>query len=133
MPQCVPVVIGFTVETDGKLPCGTTLEEAIRIVDEATDNGALHYLVNCAHLSHYEHVLEKGGKWVKRIGSVLSNASRKSHEELDASEELDFGNPKEFGQEHKGLVKKMPQIRILGGCCGTDLRHIQQFVNAMKY
>ena len=128
----VPVVIGFTLETNGKLPCGMSLQEAIEMVDDATDNGVLHFLINCAHLTHYEHVLQSGGKWVQRVGSVLSNASRKSHEELDACKELDDGDPKEFGQEHAKLVKIMPQLRIIGGCCGTDLRHVRHFVNAFE-
>ena len=128
----VPVVIGFTLETNGKLPCGISLQEAIEMVDETTNNGVLHFLVNCAHLTHYENDLLSDAKWVQRIGSVLSNASRKSHEELDACEELDDGDPVEFGQEHAKLVKEMPQLRIIGGCCGTDLRHIKSFINANK-
>ena len=126
----LPVVICFTVGTDGKLPCGISLQEAIETVDKATNDKVLHYGINCAHLTHFKNVLQ--GKLAQRIGSVSSNASKKSHEELDDSEELHDGDPEEFGREHADLVKVLPNLRTIGGCCGTDLRHIQSFVNEYK-
>jgi S-methylmethionine-dependent homocysteine/selenocysteine methylase len=120
----IPVSIGFTVETDGNLPDGTPLGEAIRKVDAATDNGPAYYLVNCAHPTHFSHVLEHGEDWTQRIFGVRANASCMSHAELDEMETLDDGNPQEFGELHVELSKQLSELRILGGCCGTDHRHV---------
>ena len=126
----LPVVISFTVGTDGKLPCGISLQDAIETVDGATNNKVLHYGINCAHLNHFKNIFH--GKWAQRIESIFCNASKKSHEELDDCEELHDGDPEEFGREHAELVKVLPHLRIIGGCCGTDLRHIQSFVIEYK-
>jgi homocysteine S-methyltransferase len=120
----IPVSIGFTVETDGRLPDGTPLGEAIQAVDTATDNGPVYYLVNCAHPTHFNHVLEDGMGWTKRIFGVRANASCMSHAELDEAETLDDGDPQEFGELHAELGKQLSELRIMGGCCGTDHRHV---------
>lgn len=120
----IPAVISFTTETDGRLPDGTTLKDAIEQVDEATGNGPAYYMINCAHPDHFSQALEAGEGWVKRIRGVRANASRQSHEELDACEELDDGNPKELGAQYKQLRTAFPHFNILGGCCGTDHRHV---------
>jgi S-methylmethionine-dependent homocysteine/selenocysteine methylase len=122
----MPVVISFTVETDGKLPSGQTLESAIKQVDEATDNAPAYYMINCAHPDHFEDALGSGETWLERIRGIRANASRMSHAELDESETLDDGNPQEFGQLYRELRKKLPKLNILGGCCGTDQRHVEQ-------
>jgi S-methylmethionine-dependent homocysteine/selenocysteine methylase len=126
----MPVAISFTVETDGALPSGTGLGEAIEIVDEATEAAAAYFMVNCAHPTHFDATLEEETGWVQRIRGVRANSSRKSHAELDEAEELDDGDPVEFGQEYAQLRARFPQITILGGCCGTDERHIQQIARA---
>lgn len=126
----MPVVISFTVETDGKLPSGETLKEAIESVDKATDNYASYFMINCAHPSHFENVLNTNEAWLKRIGGLRANASTKSHAELDESTELDTGNPQELGNEYKNLLEKLPNVNVLGGCCGTDFRHITEIANA---
>ena len=112
----MPVVISFTVETDGKLPTSQTLTEAIQAVDEATGHAPAYYMVNCAHPTHFENVLHE------RIHGVRANASRKSHAELNESTELDIGDPVEFGRDHK----RLPKLNVYGGCCGTDHRHIEE-------
>ena len=124
-----PVVISFTVETDGKLVNGLSLQEAISQVDEATNNGPLYYMVNCAHPSHFEHVLE-GELWLQRIRGVRANASTKSHAELDEAEELDSGNPFALGQSYQQLQRILPNLTVFGGCCGTDHRHIEAISHA---
>lgn len=118
----LPVVVSFTVETDGRLPTGQTLGEAIAETDAATDGGPDYYMVNCAHPDHFS--AELSGGWTSRIGGVRANASRMSHAELDAAEELDDGNPEEFGHLHGDLAKVLPNLRVIGGCCGTDDRHV---------
>jgi homocysteine S-methyltransferase len=126
----MPVAISFTVETDGTLPSGTGLGEAIERVDEATDVGAAYFMINCAHPTHFESTLEDDAEWAKRVRGVRANSSRKSHAELDESEELDAGDPVQLGQEYAQLRARFPQITLLGGCCGTDERHIRQIAQA---
>lgn len=120
----LPVVISFTVETDGRLPTGQSLAEAIDAVDSATDSYPAYYMVNCAHPDHFRGAITEGEQWTRRIGGLRANASRKSHEELDNSEVLDEGDPVEFGRLTGELKWLLPNLRVLGGCCGTDDRHI---------
>jgi homocysteine S-methyltransferase len=123
----IPVVIAFTVETDGRLPTGMQLKEAIKSVDDATDGGAAYFLINCAHPDHFSDVLEDA-KWIHRLRGVVVNASRCSHAQLDGSEELDEGDPQELGELIGALCKKFPHFTIVGGCCGTDMRHLRRIV-----
>ncbi len=128
----MPVAISFTVETDGNLPTGQTLKAAIEQVDESTSGYPCYYLINCAHPSHFEGVLAKGEPWVERIRGLRANASRMSHAELNEAPELDAGNATEFGQEHAALKERFPQLNVMGGCCGTDHRHIEQIATACR-
>lgn len=127
----MPVVISFTVETDGSLPTGQSLGEAIVSVDDATNCGASYFAVNCAHPDHFFHVL-KDQPWGKRIKAMRCNASRQSHAELDACEVLDDGNPTELGSQYREVAQRMPWINIFGGCCGTDLRHVTQIAESVS-
>ena len=120
----VPVVIAFTLETDGCLPSGQPLGEAIAEVDAATNNGPIYYMINCAHPDHFRDVLDTRAAWLSRIGGLRSNASRMSHAELDEADELDDGNPAELGRLNAELLTLLPNIRVIGGCCGTDHRHV---------
>lgn len=121
----VPAVISFTVETDACLITGETIEKAIKAVDDATDSAPAYYMINCAHPTHFAHCLQSGEDWVKRIVGIRANASKCSHEELDNSEELDIGNPEELAGEYRALTDRLPHITVVGGCCGTDVRHIR--------
>ncbi|HEV2791125.1 MAG TPA: homocysteine S-methyltransferase family protein [Solirubrobacterales bacterium] len=120
----VPATISFTVETDGRLPSGESLGEAVERVDQATDGSAAYFMVNCAHPSHFAAVVEAAGPWVERIGGIRANASRRSHQELDEATELDSGDPAELAEEYLRLKGALPGVRVLGGCCGTDTRHV---------
>ena len=126
----MPVAISFTVETDGKLPTGQTLREAIDQVDAAASRYPAYYMINCAHPTHFEQALEPGASWTRRIRGVRANASRKSHAELNESPELDAGNPAQFGAEHAELKKRFRDLHVMGGCCGTDHRHVEQIAKA---
>lgn len=117
----VPVAIGFTVETDGRLPVGTSLAEAIRIVDESAPPA--YFLLNCAHPDHIAAGLRASGAG-ERIAGVRYNASRRSHAELDAAQDLDEGDPADLARSHRRLSAALPGLRIVGGCCGTDSRHV---------
>ena len=118
----LPVFIAFTVETDGRLPNGQSIEAAIAEVDAATNGYAMFFMINCAHPDHFSGQLV--GDWTARIGGIRANASRMSHEELDNAEELDDGNPDEFGSLYADLARHLPNLKIIGGCCGTDHRHV---------
>jgi S-methylmethionine-dependent homocysteine/selenocysteine methylase len=128
----MPVAISFTVETDGKLPTGQTLRDAIEHVDEATQRAPAYYMINCAHPTHFDHVLDTGGAWTKRIRGLRANSSCLSHAELDNAPELDIGNPLELGGQYADLVRRFPHINVLGGCCGTDHRHVDCISTACR-
>ncbi len=126
----LPCVISFTVETDGRLADGTSLKEAIETTDRETDAAPAYYMVNCAHPLHFEQVLQRGEAWVRRIGGLRANASTKSHAELDESTELDIGDPLDLGRRYRNLQAEYPAMRVLGGCCGTDHRHLEAICEA---
>lgn len=126
----LPVAISFTVETDGSLPTGDALGAAIECVDQATGGYPAYYMVNCAHPTHFARQLLDGGAWTSRVRGLRANASRCSHAELDAMTELDAGSPAELGAEYRELCARLPQLTILGGCCGTDIRHVTEIAAA---
>lgn len=125
----VPVVPSFTVETDGRLPDGTPIAEAIDRVDGATGGAAEFFMVNCAHPMHIAAGLD-GAPALNRIGGLRVNASALSHAELDEAEELDEGDPVALGRENATLRDMLPAIQVLGGCCGTDHRHVSEIAAA---
>ncbi len=126
----MPVVISFTVETDGALPDRTSLRDAIAAVDDATGGAPAYYMVNCAHPTHFAPALEPGADWTARIRGIRANASRRSHAELDEAEDLDDGNARELAAEYRDLRASFPDLTVLGGCCGTDARHVQEIATA---
>lgn len=129
MAAGVPVAISFTVETDGRLPTGQELGDAIAAVDEATGGEVAYFMINCAHPTHFEHVLD--GPWTARVAGLRANASRMSHAELDQAEELDDGDPRELGEQYRALRERLPNLAVVGGCCGTDDRHVAQVCAAL--
>jgi S-methylmethionine-dependent homocysteine/selenocysteine methylase len=124
----IPAAISFTLETDGNLPSGQALSEAIGETDAATGGGPAYYMINCAHPTHFESVL--GGSWTTRIRGLRANASTKSHAELDQATELDDGDPDDLGARYAQLHKQLPELTVLGGCCGTDDRHVTRICQA---
>ncbi|MGC1307770.1 MAG: homocysteine S-methyltransferase family protein [Phormidesmis sp.] len=126
----IPAAISFTVETDGNLPCGTSLRAAIEQVDRETNQTPVYYMINCAHPTHFQSVLPADAAWTNRIYGLRANASRKSHAELDESETLDSGNPQALGREYAELKQQLHNLTILGGCCGTDNRHVEAICKA---
>ena len=125
----LPIHIGFTVETDGKLPNGDSLEEAILAVDNATDGAAESFMINCAHPTHFADALP-AGEARKRIGGLRANASTLSHAELDEAEELDSGDPDDLAERYVALRPDLPALEVVGGCCGTDIRHVTAICDA---
>lgn len=126
----LPICISFTVETDGRLPTGTSLGDAIDFVDAETDGAVAYYMVNCAHPTHFADELAGGGDWTRRVRGVRANASTRSHAELDEADELDDGDPQLLGRQYADLMGRLPSLTIVGGCCGTDHRHISEIAAA---
>ena len=126
----LPIVVSFTVETDGSLPTGQPLNEAIDAVDDATEAAAAYYMVNCAHPDHFFNVLNDSA-WSRRIRGLRCNASRLSHAELDECEVLDDGDPEELARQYKAIASTMPWLNVFGGCCGSDLRHVAKIASAV--
>jgi homocysteine S-methyltransferase len=126
----VPVVIAFTVETDGRLPSGQPLHEAITELDGSTRGAALHLGINCAHPDHFSAALDADPVATARVGLLRANASRASHAELDEAEELDDGDPDELAILYARLLDRHPHLEVLGGCCGTDARHVEAIARA---
>jgi len=120
----MPVAISFTVETDGRLPSGETLADAVQRTDQATGGYPAYFLINCAHPAHFADTLRAGGAWRERIRGLRANASRRSHAELDACTELDVGDPQQLAADCVALRRVLPRLSVIGGCCGTDHRHI---------
>ncbi len=127
----MPVAISFTVETDGRLPTGQPLADAIRAVDAATEGYPSYYMLNCAHPAHFEDVLRGGDPVFSRIRGLRANASRKSHAELNEATALDAGDPDALAADYARLRELLPQLSILGGCCGTDHRHVERIATAV--
>jgi S-methylmethionine-dependent homocysteine/selenocysteine methylase len=127
----LPAVIAFTVETDGKLPTGQPLGEAIQQVDEVTGGYAAYFMINCAHPSHFDQVVQRDEPWAARIRGLRANASTMSHAELNEASELDAGNATELAQQYAALrTQKLRHLNVMGGCCGTDERHVEQIAMA---
>ena len=124
----LPVAISFTVETDGRLPSGEPLREAVERVD--ADTAPAYFAVNCAHPSHFEACFADAGAWTTRIRGIRANASTRSHAELDVATELDIGDPADLGKRYQRLRVPLPALNILGGCCGTDGRHLRAIRDA---
>ncbi len=120
----MPAVISFTVETDGCLPTGQKLGEAIEQVDAESGGAPEYYMINCAHPTHFADAVANGEGWTRRIKGIRANASRLSHAELDACTELDIGDPAELAAQYRQLRESLPGLTVFGGCCGTDHRHI---------
>lgn len=126
-----PVAISFTLETDGRLVTGQSLREAIEQVDAATSNFPAYYMINCAHPTHFESALAAGEPWAQRIRGIRANASRRSHAELNDSPDLDAGNPVELGEQYGQLRRTLGHLNVLGGCCGTDARHVEKIAESV--
>jgi S-methylmethionine-dependent homocysteine/selenocysteine methylase len=121
----IPSVISFTLETNGRLPSGQSLDEAIGLVDAQATNAPAYYMINCAHPTHFASKLPMGAAWLERIVGLRANASCRSHAELDESPDLDAGDPAELGRQYRYLRRILPRLNVLGGCCGTDDRHLE--------
>jgi len=108
------------------------LGEAIEATDAATGSSPLHYMINCAHPTHFDHVLDPAAPWARRIGGIRANASALSHAELDEMVELDEGDPDDLARRYVALRDQLPSLHVVGGCCGTDHRHVAAIATAWQ-
>lgn len=122
----IPSVISFTVETDGKLPSGQAIQDAIEQTDRETAHAPAYYMLNCAHPTHFADALRKGDAWVERLRGLRANASMRSYAELDAAANPDVGDPADLGRRYRAFCRQFEHFTVLGGCCGTDHRHVEQ-------
>jgi S-methylmethionine-dependent homocysteine/selenocysteine methylase len=127
----MPVVISFTVETDGRLPSGQALGDAIEQVDADPASAVAYFMINCAHPTHFDSLVETGDPWLGRVQGLRANASRMSHAELDESTELDDGDPDDLAARYASMRERLPMLNVLGGCCGTDHRHVTRICSAV--
>jgi homocysteine S-methyltransferase len=131
----LPCIVSPTVETDGLTPEGLELGDYIDQVEQATGGYPLFYMVNCAHPLHLEPALRRaqsrGEGWLRRFKGFRSNASHKSHEELDRSTELDRGHPEALAAQIAHLQADFG-LRLVGGCCGTDSEHISKLAESIR-
>lgn len=125
----LPVVVSFTVETDGRLPSGQEVGDAITQVDAATNGAPAYFMLNCAHPTHFPS-LDGELEWAARVKGVRANASRLSHAELDEATELDRGDIAELAELYAGLRAAL-DLRVVGGCCGTDHEHVEAIAGAL--
>lgn len=126
----MPVVISFTVETDGRLVTGQSLQEAVEQVDRDTGNGPAYYMINCAHPTHFAPIVREPAPWIERLRGIRANASSMSHAELNDAPVLDDGNPEELAAQYAQLRAGLKGLTVMGGCCGTDDRHVEAIARA---
>ena len=129
----IPVAVSFTVETDGRLPTGARIADAIEAVDAETGAAPAYYMLNCAHPEHFRDALAAGEGWAARLRGIRANASRRSQAELDQAPDLDDGDPEELGRDYAALRAILPNLTVLGGCCGTDHRHVTHIAAACAH
>lgn len=127
----LPVVVSFTVETDGRLPSGQTLGDAITQVDDSTEAAPAYFMINCAHPTHFLSTLDADRSWSARVKGVRANASSLSHAELDAATELDRGDIAELAGLY-ATMRHAVDLRVVGGCCGTDHEHVAAIAAALN-
>ena len=87
-------------------------------------------MINCAHPTHFDSLFEEPQPWHSRIRGLRANSSKTSHAELDEMTELDEGDPEDLGARHGALRERLPHLTVLGGCCGTDHRHVGEICSA---
>ena len=120
-------IVSFVARPEGTLLDGTPLKEAIATIDAATHPPPLAYMVNCTHASIFRsalvHEVNSSLLARDRIVGLLANTAALDAEELDNSTGLVEEDPDVFGRSVAGLHGEFG-LKILGGCCGTDDRHI---------
>jgi S-methylmethionine-dependent homocysteine/selenocysteine methylase len=131
----LPVGVSLSLTTEGRLRSGPSLREAIEAIEEATDGAAAWFGTNCAHPVEFEPAFADAGSWFDRLRYIRPNAAKMDKIALCSLGHLEDGDPVELGGEMGEIARRFPRADILGGCCGTDERHlseIAQNVNTVR-
>lgn len=127
----IPVGISLTLTPEGVMRSGPSLQQAVEEIDAATDGAAAWFGTNCAHPVEFEPALN-GGAWTDRLRYVRPNASKMDKIALCKLGHLEDGDPEELGGQMADLKRRFPQADILGGCCGTDERHLGEIARRAR-
>ena len=130
----LPYIISFTIRQDGRLIDGTTIDSAIRCIDRHVNHRPLCYMTNCVHpdiLSlALSHDFNRTVNVRSRFLGLQANASPLSYEELDGSQDLKCSDPISLAQSMYHVKRKF-NLRILGGCCGTDGNYLREIAKTL--
>jgi homocysteine S-methyltransferase len=122
----LPYLVSFVARPEGTLLDGTPLKVAIAAIDNQA-SPPLAYLLNCTHASVFRraisHERNSSPHVRERVIGLFANTAALSPEELDDSTELVEEAPEIFGADVAALHREL-NLKVLGGCCGTDDRHI---------
>ncbi|HEY8592653.1 MAG TPA: homocysteine S-methyltransferase family protein [Sphingomicrobium sp.] len=126
----LPIVVSFMTDSPDEPGGQRSFRQTIEDVDRATDSYALFYGINCAHPREFEPLLRDQGEWLNRIGLLRPNASAKDKVELCQIGHLERGDARELAQLMGVLAARLPNVRVLGGCCGTWDEHLDLIAGA---
>lgn len=130
----LPYILSFTLRPDGTLPDGTPLSQAITIIDAETARPPLCYMSNCVHPTLVYRALtapcNQNSPALTRFQGIQGNASAQDFTTLSRASDLLSSDPASFAQASLNLRTLAP-LRIFGGCCGTDGRHIRQLARRL--
>ena len=120
----MPIGVSLTLTAEGRLRSGPTLREAVETIDAGTDGAATWFGTNCEHPLEWADALADAGPWLERMRYFRPNAARMEKLALCTLGHLEDGDPEELGSQMGALAAALPRADILGGCCGTDERHL---------
>jgi S-methylmethionine-dependent homocysteine/selenocysteine methylase len=130
----LPYIISFMIRHDGRLPDGTTIHDAIQAIDVAVDARPECYMANCVHPAVLYEALSQPfnstGLVAERFSGVQANASRLAPEELDDACDLESSDAVLLAEDMIRLRDDM-QLRVFGGCCGTDGGHLEEIARRL--
>lgn len=127
----LPLAMYFSLDSSSRLNTGPSLRDAVIETDSQTGNAPLFYGLNCSHPVEFEPALEPGD-WIDRLRSIRPNASKMEKIALCKLGHLEDGDPDELGAQMGDLARRYPHMDIMGGCCGTDERHLSRIAEAVK-
>jgi S-methylmethionine-dependent homocysteine/selenocysteine methylase len=128
----LPLSLSFMVDASGTVLTGLTLQDAVEAVDaEAGDARPDFYGVNCSHPDEFEPALTPG-PWLERVRSLRPNASRADKQSLCTIGHLESGDPEELGRQVGALVRRLPHVDVVGGCCGTWDDHLRAMAEQLR-
>ena len=131
----LPYIISFMIRRTGTLLDWTTIPEAIAAIDDGADPKPLCYAVNCVHPLVLREALSppanRTSLVAERLKGIQANASPQAPEELDRKAEMVSEDPERLAEAMIGL-RVDHGLKIFGGCCGTDERHIEALARKLK-